>query len=133
MRTLLAVLLLCGLSHAATYYVSPSGLNTHSGLAASCADTANAWQTISKAASTYVAGDTVNVCDGTYNEIFTLSRAGTFQSVNKWGAHIAPTNTSGQSGLIVSISGNSITVKIQFVSSMADWNEFFSRAYTIMS
>ena len=100
---------------ASNYYVSPSGLDSHSGLASSCADTGNAWKTIGHAAATYAAGDTLNVCDGTYAEGFTLSTNGTagapvvFQSVNKWGAKVTPRDVSGTN--LVNIGGNYVTFK----------------------
>ena len=111
----LLVLLGCIPASAATYYVSPSGLDSHTGLASSCADTAHAWLTIGKAVSTYAAGDTVNVCDGTYSENPSLTTAGTsiapvvFQSVNKYGAHITPVEASGTN--LINIGAAWITVQ----------------------
>src|SRR5882724_12759818 len=96
----LAMVMLAIPALATNYYVSTSGLDSHTGLASSCADTAHAWLTIGKAVSTYAAGDTVNVCDGTYAENLTLLTSGTsgsravFQSVNKWGAKVTGSGTT---------------------------------------
>ena len=67
---------------AATYYVAPTGNDANSGTQAS------PWKTIQKAASTMVAGDTVNIKAGTYNETITMQNSGnsnnriTYQSYN---------------------------------------------------
>jgi hypothetical protein len=103
-------------ANATTYYVAKGGSDAHTGLASSCADTANAFLTIGKAAAIYAAGDTVNVCDGIYAESFTLGTNGTagspviFQSVNKYGASIAPSSTPGN-GTVVNIGSNYTTWK----------------------
>src|SRR3989337_3763820 len=50
-------------SFAKTYYVKPTGNNSNSGLTE-----ALAWQTIARACTTLVAGDTVLIMNGTYKE-----------------------------------------------------------------
>jgi len=67
----LVLMLLCGCSQAATYYVSPSGNNANSGSSLA------PWLTIGKATSTAVAGDTVVIRAGTYNEFVDNSTSGT--------------------------------------------------------
>lgn len=72
MRFALTLVLLLALSApAATYYVRTDGADTNDGLA-DAADaggtSGQAWLTIGKAANTMVAGDTVRVQSGTYNE-----------------------------------------------------------------
>jgi hypothetical protein len=105
----------CASAHAATYYVAKGGLDAHTGLAANCADTANAWLTIGHAVSSYAAGDTVNVCDGTYAEQLSPATNGsagnivTFQSVNKWGAKLTPADCSGCN--LINIGANYFTFK----------------------
>lgn len=59
-------------SQAAAYLVKTNGNNALSGL-----DLANAWLTIAKAASTMVAGDSVEIQDGIYNEVVTETTSGT--------------------------------------------------------
>ncbi len=56
---------------AATYHVSPGGNDSDSGTAAA------PWKTLSHAASTAIAGDTVEVATGTYPERVTFPRSGT--------------------------------------------------------
>jgi hypothetical protein len=59
-------------ANAATYYVATTGLDTNNGTS-----TGTAWKTIQKAATTAVAGDTVNIQPGTYSNSITLSKLGT--------------------------------------------------------
>ena len=56
---------------ATTYYVSPTGSDAAAG------GVGAPWKTISHAASVAVAGDTVNVEDGTYVETVNWSHTGT--------------------------------------------------------
>src|SRR3989344_7568665 len=56
---------------AGTYYVATTGSDTNSGTAAS------PWRTITKAKNTMVAGNTVCIAGGTYNESVTITRSGT--------------------------------------------------------
>jgi parallel beta-helix repeat protein len=56
--------------YAATYYVSPYGNNTYPGTLSA------PWQTITKAANTLVAGDTVIIRAGIYNEQVTPKNSG---------------------------------------------------------
>lgn len=56
---------------ATTYYVSTSGNNNNDGLSQG-----TAWQTIQWAANHVVAGDTVNVLGGTYNETVNIPASG---------------------------------------------------------
>lgn len=65
LRTVLLLCLWCGApiwAHAATYYVSPSGIDTNPGTQVS------PWKSFQKAAATLVAGDTALFADGTYVE-----------------------------------------------------------------
>ncbi|MGB7769558.1 MAG: DUF1565 domain-containing protein, partial [Verrucomicrobiia bacterium] len=59
---LLLVLLNANVLSAATYYVSKTGNDSNNGSQGA------PWLTVSKAASTASAGDTVNLAAGTYNE-----------------------------------------------------------------
>ncbi|SRR5216683_2675466 len=109
-----ALLLLAATTmYAATYYVAKTGSDSHTGLASSCSDSANAWLTISHAGATAVAGDTVNVCNGTYAEHVSINNSGsagspiTFQSVNRWGAVISPASGTGN---IVTAQGSYTTI-----------------------
>jgi hypothetical protein len=61
----------------ATYYVRTDGNDSNSGTSNT---SGGAWRTISKAASTVVAGDTVNVAVGSYAESVTESSSGTSAS-----------------------------------------------------
>jgi hypothetical protein len=63
--------LFCGSASAAVYYVSPNGNDLASGAQAS------PWKTLLKASGTVVAGDTVRVLPGTYNERVAESTSGT--------------------------------------------------------
>lgn len=95
----LASLFLTTIANAATYYVSPSGVDTNAGTSGA------PWKTLQKAANTAVAGDTVIVRDGTYtdataaNRVVFLSTSGTstspitFKSENRHGAVIDGQNT----------------------------------------
>ncbi len=58
-------------SYSADYYVSPTGNNSHPGTLS------QPWQTVSKAASTLIAGDTVYIRQGIYNEQIVPLNSGT--------------------------------------------------------
>jgi hypothetical protein len=94
-----------------TYYVSPTGSNSNAGTSI-----ATAWQTLSKAASTCVAGDTALFLDGTYTGQVVPSTSGTsgsritFKSKNKWGAKIVESTTHGLNSYGLDIVGDYITV-----------------------
>ena len=81
-----------------TYYVSKSGNDSHTGLGA---DSGHAWLTIQKAASTMVAGDTVEIEAGTYNEQVHPTNSGTA------GNYITYENY-GTDAVIISGSGVSV-------------------------
>jgi hypothetical protein len=74
-RILAALVLLVPLTaafvSAATYYVAPTGLDTHPGTLAL------PWRTVQKAANTLRPGDTVLVRSGTYSEAVTINVSGT--------------------------------------------------------
>lgn len=79
MKKLLASLLLFAAiaANAATYYIRTDGNDSNDGLA----NTAEgAWLTLTKAAATLAAGDTVRVQAGTYTESFTESTDGSLES-----------------------------------------------------
>jgi len=89
---------------ATTYYVSTTGSNTNDGLA-----TTSAWRNIQYAANHVVAGDTVQVLGGTYNEVVTIPGSGsatagyiTFQNYASQAAIIDGTGLTppAQGGLI---------------------------------
>jgi hypothetical protein len=70
--SLLLLLLFVGARlSAATYYVSTAGSDSNPG------SQSQPWATVQKAASTVVAGDTVNITAGTYSETVTVSASGT--------------------------------------------------------
>ena len=105
------------LSH--TYYVAVGGSDNNNGSFSA------PWATISKAARSVKAGDTVIVEDGTYPEQVNINIGGadessriTFRSQHKWGAHISgvnngtatnPTNTMTVSASYVTIQNFEIT------------------------
>jgi hypothetical protein len=78
------------------FFVSPSGSDSNSGSASA------PWATLQHAANSVGAGARVLVADGTYNECrVVISNSGTssapitFQSQNKWGAHLAIPSSCG--------------------------------------
>jgi hypothetical protein len=97
---LLSLLLITEEAIARTYYVSPSGNNSNTGLIGA------PFNTIQKAADIVNPGDTVIVKDGVYtdtnsdNRIVDLNRAGnssnwiTFKAENKWGAKLNGQNNT---------------------------------------
>jgi len=93
-------------SFATNYYVSPLGSNINNGLTP-----LTAFQTIDFAANQTIAGDTVNIGDGTYSNTSINVSGNTsgyivFKSTNIWGAKIV--STSGSPAL--SINGNYIEI-----------------------
>lgn len=96
---LLAVFLFPAFASAATYYVATNGNDASSGTEAS------PWRTIQKAANTLVAGDTVYVKQGTYNE------------------RIIPKNSGTSSGYInfIAYPGQSVTLDGSGLS-LANWD-----------
>jgi len=99
LRMMISLLWFTASGLAATYTVCPSGCN---------------FTSIQAAANTAVAGDTVNVGNGTYAETITFPHSGssgspiTFQSTNKWGAKIQ-LGSGVNVGLV--INGSFVTVK----------------------
>lgn len=71
---ILALVALAGQAVATTYYVAKDGNDTNDGLAA---DAAHAWLTLNKARTTMVAGDTVYIRSGNYNEKLYIQVGGT--------------------------------------------------------
>ena len=67
----LSIFLSALFASATTYYVSTTGSNTNDGLT-----TTTAWRNIQYAANHVVAGDTVQVLGGTYNEAVTIPASG---------------------------------------------------------
>jgi hypothetical protein len=68
---LLALALVCGRVQATTYYTSKSGSDANPGTQS------QPWLTVQNAAQHVVAGDTVNIGAGSYDEIATISANGT--------------------------------------------------------
>jgi hypothetical protein len=92
-----------------TYYLSPNGNDANTGSASA------PWKTIQKAANTLVAGDTVILMDGNYEEpqvnfshSGTASAPITFQAQNKWMAVLYSTSGCNPG---FSISASYITVR----------------------
>jgi Right handed beta helix region len=70
--TLASVLFQTAAVYAATYYVAPTGSNSHPGTEK------QPWQTVAHAVNTMVAGDTTYVRGGTYNEgVISFKQSGT--------------------------------------------------------
>ncbi len=89
-----------GVSHAATYYLSPAGSDTNQGTQAS------PWKTISKANSSIASGDTVILADGTYSAYVKINKPNSiWKALNKHKAVIdgglSPTLLNGQWNKIV--------------------------------
>ncbi len=84
---------------AATWYVSPGGNDSNNGSQGA------PWLTVSKAASTASAGDTVNLAAGTYNENVAFNNSGGVSS---------PITFLGANGVVIAgnitLSGNYITL-----------------------
>lgn len=98
----LALLILAILpSRAATYYVRTDGNDANTGTANT---SGGAWRTVQKAANTTVAGDTVNIVNGTYAENVTES------TVANSGNPITFTGSSGVNIRGFVISGQYITL-----------------------
>ncbi len=65
----------------ATYYIRTDGHDTASGANNTTDGTTGAWLTVQHAADTMVAGDTVNIANGTYDANVTISTSGTVGNV----------------------------------------------------
>ncbi|MBR2886264.1 MAG: right-handed parallel beta-helix repeat-containing protein, partial [Clostridia bacterium] len=99
-----------------TYYVSPEGSDSSSGLSES-----EAWKTFSYAAKTAQAGDTVIFEDGTYNEsqLTIITNSGTeflpivFKSKNKHGAIINYTDENSANNAKLQINGGKEYIEIR--------------------
>jgi hypothetical protein len=83
--------------HAATYYVRRSGSDSNSGTSAT-----RAWRTLSKAATTVVAGDRVYVGAGVYSEAVTPRNSGTAANPIRYIADSLGTFTGDAGNVIVS-------------------------------
>ncbi|MDA8744149.1 tandem-95 repeat protein [Rubripirellula amarantea] len=68
----------------------------------------NAFATLQEAVDAVAEGGTVHVLNGTYDEVVTINRSMTFESVTALGATIAPTVGSHQS--VISIDAKNVTV-----------------------
>ncbi len=99
---------LAKISQAASYYVSTSGNDSNLGTQSS------PWLTIQKAANTMVAGDTVIVDAGTYNERINVSRSGTSDSSRITFSASGTVNTYGfyVTGNYVTINGFTVTAQV---------------------
>src|SRR5581483_4838238 len=94
--TILTLLLSLAAS-ASTYYVSTSGNNSNSGLSTSAA-----WRNIQYAASHVIAGDTVQVLGGTYNETVNIPVSGSASA-----GYITFQNYAGQTPIV---DGTGLTI-----------------------
>ncbi|PYX29114.1 MAG: DUF5123 domain-containing protein [Acidobacteria bacterium] len=86
----LCIFLPAAITSASTYYVSTTGSNTNDGLA-----TTSAWRNIQYAANHVVAGDTVQVLGGTYNETVNIPASGSATAGN-----ITFQNYAGQAAIV---------------------------------
>jgi len=93
--------LLGGTAFATTYYVSTSGNDGNTGLSP-----AAAWRHVNYAAGQAVAGDTVIILAGTYNE--------RVEVVNKIGTAQAPIVFKNNPGDVVTVDGTGINVPINY-------------------
>lgn len=93
MKRIYVILILFAVANfgfAATYYVSDTGDNNNNGLSIN-----QAWSSIQYAVDEVVAGDIIEVLDGTYNELITFNTSG-----NSVDGHIVLMNHSGHSPII---------------------------------
>ena len=107
-------------SYAATYYVSTTGNNSFTAIQAQ--NLATPWKTIQKAANSLVAGDTVYIREGTYNEQVTPKNSG---SISKY---IVYTTYSGEMVTVDGTNGLNIGMNL--------WNGVFeiqNRSYLQIS
>src|SRR5437879_4328755 len=86
----LCILLPAALASATTYYVSTTGANTNDGLT-----TTSAWRNIQYAANHVVAGDTVQVLGGVYNETVNIPASGSATA-----GYITFQNYAGQAAIV---------------------------------
>ncbi|BER92677.1 hypothetical protein [Atrimonas thermophila] len=84
----------------AIYYVRPDGNNSNDGLAPT---PDRAWQTLTKAANTVTAGDTVIIAPGTYTETLSPVNAGTVKAFIRW--------LGDESGEVFGVSPGSVTIQ----------------------
>jgi len=103
----LMVFVMGGIASAATYYVATNGNDSNPGTEAA------PWLTISKAASTLVAGDTVYVKEGTYSEIVRPANSGTEGNYITYAAYPGDTVINDLSGVNTTFwdAGFAITTK----------------------
>jgi hypothetical protein len=95
------------------------------------------WATINHAGTVATAGQTVEVEDGIYNQTVTLqSHSGTssslitFESMNKWGAQIEPTSTTGNSSYSVYLAGVSYVAWKNFYVTGTPTNDSVIKMFT---
>lgn len=84
----------------AIYYVRPDGNNSNDGLAPT---PDRAWQTLTKAANTVTAGDTVIIAPGTYIETLEPVNAGSPTAFIRW--------LGDESGEVFGVSPGSVTIQ----------------------
>lgn len=84
----------------AIYYVRPDGNDSNDGLAPT---PDRAWQTLTKAANTVTAGDTVIIAPGTYTETLSPVNAGTVKAFIRW--------LGDESGEVFGVSPGSVTIQ----------------------
>lgn len=101
---ILALFALATMAHGATYYVRTDGSNSNNGLTNSAG---GAWLTVQHAANTVVAGDTVNIAAGTYNERVNYTTGG--------GSSGSPATFVG-AGQTTILGGWKITSSVGYVS-----------------
>ncbi len=127
-----------GEAFAATYYVSPSGNDSSSGLIGT------PFKTIQHAADIVNPGDTVIVKDGSYTSantyMLTISRSGTssnwitFKSENKWGAVLDGQNTS-DAAILFSANASYINIEgfeiknVLYNGALSSYNSSSSNIY----
>jgi parallel beta-helix repeat protein len=104
----LAVFSITSTGWTATYYVATTGNDNNPGT------TSQPWRTIKKATNTVVAGDTVIVNPGTYNERINVSRSGTSDSSRITFSASGTVNTYGfyVTGNYVTINGFTATSQV---------------------
>ncbi|MBF0507434.1 MAG: VCBS repeat-containing protein [Deltaproteobacteria bacterium] len=90
--------------YGATYYVAATGADTNPGTSA------NPWKTITKAANTLVAGDTVYITAGTYSESVTPKNSGSPDNYITYAANPGDTVTIDGTNQIVPDPGADIGV-----------------------
>lgn len=99
--------LLCSDAIATTYYVRKSGSDSANGLSPS-----NAWATISRAASSMIAGDTVYVGAGTYTGTISPASSGTSGSRIRYVGDTQGIYTGDAGNVVISTWGSSYGLNI---------------------